>query len=193
MKQRLLLIMILISLSLFITACGGEQIESNMSEEVADFEFVTQDNETFGLEDLEGDWWLANFMYTNCTIVCPTTTPNMAMVQDVLDESNLDAQFVSFSVDPKNDTPEVLKDYAKQYPVDLSNWSFLTGYDFDEIQQLSKDSFQTILEGGGPDEHEFAHSTYFFLVNPDGEIIKKYDGMSSDEMDVIVEDLKTVL
>lgn len=164
-----------------------------MSQEITDFNFITQDNEKFGLKDLEGEWWVANFMYTDCTIICPTTTPNMASVQDMTRKQDLDVQFISFSVDPDNDTPEVLKTYIEDYPVDLSNWRFLTGYDFEKIRKLSNNSFRTVLEGGGPDEHAFVHSTYFFLINPDGEIIKKYDGMSTNEMEQIVDDLDTVL
>src|SRR5699024_9865749 len=57
-------------------------------------------------------------------------------------------------------------------------------------QKLSKKSFKTVLEGGGPNTHEFVHSTYFFLVNPDGQIVKKYDGLSDEEVDALVGDLK---
>lgn len=192
MKKHFLSILI-IFLCILLAACGKEAIEGNMSEEVADFEFTTQDNEAFGLDDLKGDWWLANFMYTDCGIVCPTTTPNMAKVQEKINQSGLDAQFVSFTVDPAHDTPEVLKNYTQEYSVDLDNWNFLTGYDFEDIKQLSNHSFKTVLEDGGPDEHEFAHSTLFFLVNPDGEIINKYDGMSIEEMNIIIEDMEKVL
>ena len=191
--KRYFLVIIVISLSTLLASCGNKSIEDNMSQNVASFEYITQDNETFGLEDLKGEWWLANFMYTNCTIVCPRTTPNMAKVQKEIKQSGLDAQFVSFSVDPDYDTPEMLKKHTEEYSVDLDNWYFLTGYDFDDIKELSNNSFQTVLEGGGPDEHEFAHSTLFFLVNPNGEIIKRYDGMSLEEMDVIIEDMKKVL
>ncbi len=191
--KRYFLVIIVISLSTLLASCGNKSIEDNMSQNVASFEYITQDNETFGLEDLKGEWWLANFMYTNCTIVCPRTTPNMAKVQKEIKQSGLDAQFVSFSVDPDYDTPEMLKKHTEEYSVDLDNWYFLTGYNFDDIKELSNNSFQTVLEGGGPDEHEFAHSTLFFLVNPNGEIIKRYDGMSLEEMDVIIEDMKKVL
>ncbi len=161
MKQRFLQVFILVFVFVFLAACENK-IDSNMSEEVAEFEYITQDNESLSTADLEDKWLVANFMYTNCTIVCPTTTPNMANVQDELQKSNLNAEFVSFSVDPEVDAPEVLKNYAEEYKVDLSNWSFLSGYSFEEIQDLSNNYFNTALEGGGPEEHEFVHSTNFF-------------------------------
>lgn len=178
---------------ILLSACNDEIIDTNMSEDIADFQFTTQSNKKLSLYDLEGEWWVSYFMYTNCTIVCPRTTPNLVKVQQELEELGFEPQIVSFSIDPDHDTPEVLRAYADEYQADLSNWTFLTGYDFDEIQKLSMDSFKTVLEGGGPDTHEYVHSTKFFLINPEGEIVKQYDGLSTNEMDLLVEDLKRVL
>src|SRR5699024_4569196 len=115
-------------LMLTLAACGGSQIETNMSEEISDFEFTTQDNETFGLDDLKGKYWVADFVFTNCTTVCLPMTTNMSYLQDQINEEGLeDIELVSFSVDPDYDTPEVLKEYSEDYEADLSNWTFLTG------------------------------------------------------------------
>lgn len=178
---------------IFLSACNNDKVETNMSNKLIEFEFITQDEEVFGLQDLEGEWSIVNFMYTDCTIICPTTTPNMATVQEKAAELDLDVQFVSFSVDPATDSPKILREYIKDYPIDLNNWSFLTGYDFKEIKKISNESFETVLEGGGPDEHAFVHSTSFFLVTPNGEIVKKYDGMSTDELNIIIDDLQLAL
>lgn len=163
-----------------------------MSEKVDDFQFITQDNEKYGLKDLSGEWWIANFMYTNCTQVCPTMIPNMSSVQNKLQELNLNAKIVSFSVDPNYDTPPVLKEYVKEYGVDLNTWTFLTGYEFSEIKRLSENSFKTSLDKGSSGETEFAHSTGF-LVDPHGKVIKRYDGMATQDIKLIIEDLKKVL
>ncbi|PIC90929.1 hypothetical protein CSV71_02410 [Sporosarcina sp. P21c] len=66
------------------------------------------------------------------------------------------------------------------------------GYDFNESREPFNTSLKYILESGGPN-NEFVHSILFFLVNPDGEVVGKYDGMSGDEMKVIIEDMKVVL
>lgn len=178
---------------LLLVACGGEDIETNMSEDVGDFEFTTQDNEKFGLNDLDGEWWVADFVFTNCTTVCLPMTSNMSALQDKLKDKNLDAQFVSFSVDPEHDTPEVLKEYAADYDADLNNWTFLTGYDFQTIKELSIKSFKSMLAEPLPDDDQVTHGTSFFLVNPEGEVVKKYSGIDQAEIDEIVEDLEAVL
>lgn len=176
-----------------LAGCNQQAIETNMSETIDGFQATTQDQEAITASDLEGEWWIANFMYTNCTMVCPTMTPNLIRVQNDLAELDLDTQIISFSIDPDYDTPQVLKEYAEEYQIDLSNWNFLTGYDFEEIQDLSENNFKTVLADGGPDGHEFVHSTYVFLINPDGEVIKQYDGISEDELQTLVDDLDTVM
>ncbi|HLR08917.1 MAG TPA: SCO family protein [Bacillota bacterium] len=176
-----------------LASCGGEDIDSNMSKKVQDFEFTTQDNETLSLDDLKGEWWVADFIFTNCTTVCLPMTTNMSKLQDKMEEENLDAQLVSFSVDPERDTPDVLKEYAKDYDADLDNWTFLTGYDFQTIKELSIKSFQSLLEEAPEDSDQVTHGTRFYLVNPEGKVIKFYNGTDADAIDDIIADLKKVL
>src|SRR5699024_6035744 len=75
---------------LFLVACDEEDIETNMTEEVSYFEFTTQDGDTLSLADLKGQWWIADFVYTNCTRVCPRMTANMANVQRALADLDLE-------------------------------------------------------------------------------------------------------
>jgi protein SCO1/2 len=116
----------------------------------------------------------------------------MSLLQDKLKEENIDIQLVSFSVDPDFDQPEVLKEYAAMYDADLNNWSFLTGYDFQTIKELSIKSFRSLVQAPERNSDQVTHGTGFMLVTPEGKIIKSYDGLSPSEMDVIVEDLRTI-
>jgi len=190
-----LLKIIVLSLIFFLVACSGKAIEPNMSADMQDFEFITQDHEKLALEDLEGEWWIASFIYTNCKIACPTMTANLARIQSMMQEENVQPRIVSFSIDPEFDSPEVLKTYAAEYGADLEHWTFLTGYEFSTIKDISVETFQTNLQEGSPENPNnlTAHGTNFFLVDPEGRIIKKYDGMGVNELDEIVEDLKKVL
>lgn len=182
----------MIVLTIFLVACG-EELETNMSKEVTDFEFTTQDKESLSLEDLKGEWWIADFIFTNCTTVCLPMTSNMAKLQDKMKDEELDAQLVSFSVDPEYDTPEVLKAYAKSYQADLDNWTFLTGYDFQTIKDLSVKSFMSALEKPPEGSDQVMHGTRFYLVNPEGEVVKNYKGVESESIEQIIKDLKIVL
>src|SRR5699024_4643379 len=171
----------------------GDNIETNMSEELPNHTFTTQDEEEVSLDELNDEWSVAYFMYTNCTIVCPTTTPNMVSVQNELKNDGLTPQIISFSIDPSFDTTEVLKDYAYDFGSDLDQWSFLTGNEFKDNQKLSEETFNSVLEDGGPDSHQYVHSNNFFLIKPKGEIIKQYDGISSKQTNILIEDLNEVM
>ena len=185
-------ILVVVAFALFLFGCG-EAIETNMNEDVLEFEFTNQDNETFSLEDLQGNYWVADLIFTNCTTVCLPMTANMKTLQDQMKEEGIDdVQLVSFSVDPNYDTPEVLKEYGENYDADFSNWTFLTGYDFQTIKELSIKSFKSPLIEAPEESDQVTHGTRFYLVNPEGEVIKNYDGVQSEGMNTIINDLKKV-
>jgi protein SCO1 len=90
---------------------------------------VSQHGETFRFYDdlIRDKIVVINFIYTNCPDVCPLTTARMAQVQERLgDTVGRDLFFLSISVDPEHDTPEVLKDYAEAFGAG-PGWLFLTG------------------------------------------------------------------
>ncbi len=80
-------------LVIFLSACGDKlPIETDMSEDVADFSFTNQHNETVKLDDLSGKWWLADFVFTNCKTVCLPMTSNMSKLQDDLSKEDISIQ-----------------------------------------------------------------------------------------------------
>lgn len=168
-----------------------DQIKTNMDETFTDFEFLNQDEEKVSLESLKGEYWVSDLIFTNCTTVCIPMTSNMKRLQDEMVAENLNhIQLISFSVDPDFDTPEVLRDYAQQYDADLDNWSFLTGYEFEEMKEISIKTFRSMLQEPAPGEDQVTHGTRFFLVNPKGDVIKNYDGMNGNVVEEVIEDLK---
>lgn len=183
--MRKILFFSLLCFVILLSACSKET--------VADFSFTTQDNETLSLDDLQGKYWIADFIFTNCTTVCLPMTANMKYLQDAIIEKDLDVHLVSFSVDPDYDTPEVLQQYAESYEADLTSWSFLTGYDFDTIKEFSIKSFRSMVQEPVDGDDQVIHGTQFFLVNPKGEIIERYDGVQASEMENILTDLEKYL
>lgn len=191
-KRHTIVIISLIFIVLLQGCAPKLPIETNSTGEVADFSFMTQDEETFGKEDLQGDWWIADFIFTNCTTACLPMSSNMSILQNHIAQENLDVQLVSFSVDPDFDTPDVLREYGEQYNADFSNWHFLTGYDFKTIKNLSVKSFKAYLKEPDSNSDQFTHDTRFFLIDPEGNIVKGYSGLESANVEVIVDDLLTL-
>jgi protein SCO1 len=90
-------------------------------------ELTTQHGKTVRFYDdlLKGKTVGINLIFTDCTEVCPLETANMVQLQRELGaRAGKDIVFYSISIDPKNDTPAVLKAYAEKFG---ANWLFLTG------------------------------------------------------------------
>ncbi|MEJ8778911.1 SCO family protein [Pseudogracilibacillus sp. ICA-222130] len=199
MKKVLTLFLLMTILS--IAACSndtgnnvdGESSKQPMesttiSDSVEPFEAINQDENEVSLHDFEGQWWVANFVFTNCTTVCPPMTRNMKILQDGLEEAGLDdVQLVSFSVDPERDTTDVLKEYGENHGANFDTWNFLTGYDFDTVKNISETSFKSSLLPPGDGDDQVMHTISFFLINPDGEVVDRFDGTKQDDMDLLVE------
>lgn len=98
---------------------------------------VDHNGEPFGSEQLEGKVWVADFFFTRCPSVCPELTRKMKEVQTSLRRVDDNVHYVSFSVDPKHDTPEVLRAYAKKMDIDTKDWTLVTG-DLDQVHALIK-------------------------------------------------------
>ncbi|HLR42390.1 MAG TPA: SCO family protein [Pseudogracilibacillus sp.] len=155
---------------------------------LGDFEAVNQDEEAITKADLDGEWSVINFVFTNCTTICLPMTRNMAYLQGELDEADLnDVNLVSFTVDPERDTPEVLQEYGDSYGANYDNWDFLTGYDFETIKEFSEEHFKSPLMEAPEDDDQITHTVSFFVINPDGEIINRYKGNEQDEIDKLVD------
>lgn len=93
-----------------------------------EFLLTSQDNRQVKLTDFRGKVVAVAFIYTMCTATCPVLTPMMSFVQDRLGrEFGERIVFISITVDPERDTPDVLREYAQAFGANLVGWTFLTG------------------------------------------------------------------
>lgn len=191
MKNRNIYLLSLIFVAIAILSACGSKYEGDFSYEVGDFQYTNQEGEAFDSQSLDGKFWVADMVFTNCVDVCMPMTANMAKLQDKLNEEELSEQveLVSFTIDPDNDTPEILKEYSQQRGGEFDNWNLLTGYTFEEIKQLSITSFKAPLEKIS-DSDQFVHVTSFYLITPEGKAVKRYDGTVTANVDEIVKDIK---
>ncbi|WP_164669198.1 SCO family protein [Virgibacillus doumboii] len=183
------IILPLLILFILLSACGNTY-EGDFSYDVKKFTFTNQNGETISKEDMAGKFWIADFIFTNCTTVCPPMTSNMVYLQGKLKKAGLeDVQLLSFSIDPKRDTHEKMKTYVKNRGGTLDNWHLFTGYEFEKIKEFSIKSFKAPVDKIA-DSDQFIHSTGFYLVSPEGNAIKQYNGNDKSEMKKIVQDIK---
>lgn len=164
------------SLSMFViaffilSACGQPE---QTGRQVASFAFTDQNGKPFGTDQLAGKVWIADFIFTNCESVCIPMSHKMAELQTTFKESGLEVEFVTFTVDPDTDTPQVLKEYLSQFSEDESNWHLLTGYSQEAIEKLALNQFQTIVQKPNT-SGQFIHGTNFYVVDQHGYIVNEY-------------------
>ncbi|MCM3652020.1 SCO family protein [Metabacillus litoralis] len=188
-----LLFLLVASLLSFVSACGNSSpIKDPLNYEVQSFQYTNQDGKSVSLEDLQGDVWVANFIFTSCTTVCPPMTAHMSELQDKIAAEGLDAKIISFSVDPEIDTPEKLKKFTEPYSLSFENWSFLTGYSQKEIENFAMKSFKTFVKKPDNDD-QVIHQTRFYLVDQNGVVMKDYSGVENPPLDQMIADIKALV
>jgi protein SCO1/2 len=157
--------------------------------QLPEFSLVDQNEERFDRDAMEGKLWVSAFVFTHCRSTCPRLTAHMKGLQSrVSDVPN--AHFVSVSVDPRNDTPGVIKAYMTKNELDESNWRFVTGQE-DAIRHVVVDGFRVGLgdeDSKAAGAEEIMHSNSFVLVDHDAQIRGYYrannDGIGDLERDL---------
>lgn len=105
-------------------------------------------------DDFRGRVVVANFIYTNCTDICPLLSLRMQQLQQRLQSEGLlgsRVQLLSFTVDPARDTPPILHDYGANHQADPDAWSFLTGPP-DQVVPLIVDGFRLGVQALPPQQ-----------------------------------------
>ena len=179
----------LVAVMLLVTFLFKESIALDdlpISGSVPDFEFTDSNGETITREDMEGKVWVADFIFTTCTMACPIMTGNMNLIHKSFKDDN-NVRIISISVYPEYDTPEVLKEYASRYNANTDRWHFLTGPE-ESVKNIIKTGFKI-----GDYEDIIFHSEKFALVDVRGNIRGYYSGMETEDMSKLKKDIKRLL
>ncbi|MEJ2148595.1 MAG: SCO family protein [Chloroflexota bacterium] len=166
------------------------------------YTLTDQDGQLVSDADLRGRIVLYDFIYTSCTTVCPAMTGQMLQVQNRLAEEGQlgrDVTLVTITFDPERDTPERLREYARQVNTSDEGWLWLTG-DLLTIKQLVGAEFGVYFEKVPLDPasaeavglseaeieagYDFVHASVFVLADEEGVIRAEYHELtlSVDEM-----------
>lgn len=166
-----------------------------------DISLVTSDGDSFKFGNADKKLKLIEFIYTNCPEICPTTTQKMVLLKRDLENEGVfgkNVQFITVTIDPYNDTPEVLQNYMETFEIKSDgDWIFLTGdpdnvqEDLQEIKRLAEPfKFQFRDPGNG----FYVHTALAFLVDENNEFIKKFpmgkDFDKNEAFDKIMDEIK---
>ncbi|MBI3163908.1 MAG: SCO family protein [Chloroflexi bacterium] len=139
------------------------------------YNFTDQDNQPLTSETQRGRFTLYSFTYTHCPPPCYNSNETIREIQSRLDEVELNGiavSFVTISIDPERDTPDVLKTYGESFGADFAQWKFATTTNRELLKTVVGAGFETYYEdkGGG----NFALDPGLVLVDGWGVIRSEY-------------------
>ncbi|QLG44538.1 SCO family protein [Costertonia aggregata] len=137
------------------------------------FEFINQDSLVISNADYLGKVYVVEFFFTTCPTICPIMTDNLISIQDEFKDSDAFG-VASFTINPRYDTPKVLKEYAEKYGITDLDWHLLTG-DREAVYNLANNGFYLGAEENDKVAGGFEHSGMFALVDKQGYIRSRKD------------------
>jgi protein SCO1/2 len=148
---------------------------------VPDFSLTDQNGQPFAGASLTGKIWVANFMFTSCTATCPRQSTLLQRLQ-----RETAVNLISFTVDVKRDTPEVLAAYAKRFGADPARWHFLTGPE-PALHQLAFSVFQVGMVDG-----KLEHSSRLLLVDAKRGYRGSYPSVGEESINRLLADIEQI-
>lgn len=158
-----------------------EEIEDYLfwqAKDLTDFKLTAANGKTLGLDDLKGKWSFVFFGYTQCPDVCPLTMGVLGQAFKLIEKNPAayqEMQGIFISVDPKRDTPELLKEYVSYFS---NKFIGVTG-DSAQLEAVSRQmSALYTIHPKDPkklgDAYEVTHNSTVFLVDPQGRLYGKF-------------------
>jgi protein SCO1/2 len=101
---------------------------STVTYKVPDVKVIRQDGKKLSfLKELDdGRPVILSFVFVSCAAICPMLAHVMSKVQAKLEQDGKKAHLISISIDPENDTPAKLTEFAKKFGAG-ADWNFYTG------------------------------------------------------------------
>lgn len=150
------------------------------------FTLTAPDGATVTDEAYRGKWLLVFFGYTFCPDTCPTTLSEIAVALQELGADAAKVQAIFITIDPERDTPDVMGQYTGAFDPRIVG---LTGTP-EQIAAVSQEYGAYAVKrrtGPGPDDYLMDHSTYIYIMNPQGKFVLGLDAStpSSEIADVL--------
>ena len=169
------------------TAQNKENADSSIF--LLDSKWQNQDAEELQLKDLKGKNLVMVMIFTSCRTACPILVGDMKKIHAKIEKNKLkDTSLVLISIDPTNDTPEVLKKFAAERNMDSEPWIFLRS------DEESTREFANVLavKYKKISPIEFSHSNIISVFNRNGELVSQEEGsgINSDAVAKTMNELK---
>lgn len=182
--------------ALFVSS-GGKKSNLPTYGLVQPFALTNQVGKQITLENLKGNVWVADVIFTLCAGPCPKMTDEMSKLQKAFSPAEA-LRFVTLTTHPENDTPTVLKGYGEKFGAESERWWFLTGAKKELLANVAIGSLKLSALEKDKDLQEnendlFVHSTVFVLVDKAGKIRGFYESLEPGFQQKIQADIRSLL
>lgn len=173
-------------------------------EAIPNFSFTDSKSKIITKKDMQGKVFILKFFFTSCPNICPKMIKNARLLENKF-FSHPNFEIISITIDPKNDTPEILKNYAQKRGISQEKWHFLTGNE-EIIYDFANKGFRLYAAKNEKVEGGFQHSGLFALIDKKGYIrsrtiqqannqipLKYYDGLDLKHIQMLKEDIAKLL
>ena len=165
---------------------------TKITHRIKPFALYDQEGALFRSESLKGKVYVANFIFTRCSNICPDMISQMKRIDEAFKNSNKVA-LLSFTVTPWYDDVKTLHRFAEKNNINPAHWSLLTGPKASIYTLARKSFFAEESIGYNKDTKEFLHTEHFVLIDQKGRIRGIYNGTLALEADQCIEDIKQLL
>ena len=169
---------------------GAQWQPSEQGALVPEFTLVNQDGKRLRLAQYRGKSVLLTFIYTRCPLpdYCPLMSHNFAEIEKALmisPELYAKSHLLSISFDSQYDTPQVLRNYAREFVADrgprtFEHWEFAT---IPAAENSAVTKFFDVFTS--EEQGQITHSMSTAILSPDGRIYKSYNGNDWKPADVL--------
>lgn len=150
--------------------------------ELGRFKLTDQTGSDFDSASLSGRVTAVCFFFASCPSICRELNRQVQRTSEQL--KGLPIQFLSVSVDPDHDTPEVLSRYAADYGAEPDRWRFLTGQLY-RVKELGERTFRV-------DVNPETHTDNIFLIDKWGRYRDRFKWDDPADMKRFIETARAV-
>lgn len=155
-----------------------------------DFSLIDQSGQSLARQSLANKYTVVGFFFARCSGICPMVTAQVKKLSQKIPDQR-DLVFLSVSVDPENDSADVLTNYKARFSASQKNWYFLTGAK-DTIYELARKTFNAdvVTQSRADGNTNFLHTENLYLLDKQSYLRGIYRTRGGMDLDKLVNDLK---
>ena len=171
----------------------GKQVPDTIYHQVGDFSLLNQKGDTVTAKTYSGKIVVLNFFYTTGNTDAVRFANKAMKAFETTYHKNEAVKFVGLSIDPGQDTPEVLAKYAESIAAPAGKWNLLTGDSATVYNLINKglfiDAHKEIVKG----EPKFIYSNMFVLLDYQHRIRGYYEASNQEALAKLDDEIKVLI